>query len=449
MAVYPVTLPAATVSAGAWTGVQGQGAGAGTLTVAATTDTFSVTRKSKNITKGSNTAELWFTVSGDTPSGLVLLQMRQNDDPKWYAFVPSTIGTSSNPSARSITTWAEKFLEAENAGNVIVRTPEAANTDDSYSLRDITEYKTTVATVSITGDSDWVDENTLRLDTNSVFMFKPAADWSATFSTDDDSLTVLPGETFTTSGRSGDDNLVEMTALQYVAQDGTFEVWRGDFKTASATDPIAYYGAYSQGQREVIEEFSNSAGSAQLLKMPDNAITKTDGEYLVFRSRGENNEMGRIGFVDTATPNEDGSFPFVPFTGFEQAKAFYDEYVDGLKATVGYEEEEARIAAEEAAEAARKGTPIGSEKRGSRTYSIKYIGDGKYSISLDNQGGLVIAVYPAPNDADALLMATSKITAWDANAYPKKDTNWGIIVAAVLGLGLVTGLIIWVRMRNE
>ena len=448
MAVYPVTLPAATVSAGAWTGVQGQGAGAGTLTVAATTDTFSVTRKSKNITKGSNTAELWFTVTGDTPSGLVLLQMRPADDPKWYAFVPSTIGTSSNPSARSITNWAEDFLEAENAGNIIIKTPEATNTDDSYSLRDVTEYKTTVATVSITGDSDWVDENTLRLDTNSVFTFTPSTDWSASFTSDDDSLTVLPGETYTTMGRSGDDNLVEMTALQYVAQDGTFEVWRGDFKTASATDPIAYYGAFNQGQREVIEEFSNSAGSAQLVKMPDNAITKTEGEYLVFRSRGENNELGRIGFVDSGNPNEDGSFPFVPFTGLEQAKAFYDEYVEGLKSTVSFEEEQARLAAEEASEAARKGLSIGTEKRGKRIYSIKYMGDGKYAVTADFIGGLVIAIYPAPNDTDALLMATPKITAWDDENYPSK-MNWPVLIAAVLGLGLVTGLIIWVRMRNE
>tara|TARA_R100001086_G_scaffold237748_1_gene161971 strand:- start:531 stop:1757 length:1227 start_codon:yes stop_codon:yes gene_type:complete len=314
------------------------------------------------------------------------------------------------------------------------------NTDDSYSLRDIAEFKSNVAVVSITGDYDWVDENSVKLGVNSVFQFKPNEGWAATITADDETLTVIPNENYTTMGRSGDDNLVTLDALQFVAQDGTVEVYSGDFKTGS-TDarPIAYVGAFQQGERQVIEEFSNTVGGVQLVQMPYNAVTDTQGEYLVFASR--NGESRRIGMFNTETEE------FVSFDGLEDAQEFYNEYKQGLIDSEKFEQEQAAAQAAADAEAARKGKVIGSESRKSRVYNIKYIGEGKYAIT--NKDGLLIATYEAANDEEALVKATGEIDAYEAREFPKAQTNWGIVFASVLGLAVVVGLIVYVRTRKE
>tara|TARA_R110002020_G_scaffold143534_1_gene315877 strand:+ start:7583 stop:8956 length:1374 start_codon:yes stop_codon:yes gene_type:complete len=456
MPSYPITLSKATYTPGA--AQLGTTAAAGTITIAAVPDNitvFSATgNQASSVTVGGNTAEIWYT--NDTPSGLVLLQMRPQDDPKWYAFAPDNFN-QNQPTARALKDWAGDFLEAENAGNIVERTVETVNVDDSYSLRDIVEFRTSVANVTINGESEWVDENNLRLFSNTIFEFSPNDGWAATLSSEDSTLTVLKGENLTVSGP----NLITLDALQFVAQDGTFEVYSGDFKTASSDRPIAYYGAYQQGEREIIEEFTNNAGTVQLVQNPYDAVTDTQGEYLVFRKFGEQ-DIRRIGFVDSSNPNADGSLPFVPFTDLAQAEAFYDDVVAVLIASQADAEVQQAIADEQA----KRDTIIDSESwakgkyhpdpGAAVLYNIRYSKDGKYKITNEDQGGLVVAVYAADSDAQAVSMATAKIKEYHNTNYnpPKPDwaaggNTWLIIGVSVLGIASVIGLIVWLRMRKD
>tara|TARA_R110002012_G_scaffold135453_1_gene289239 strand:- start:3380 stop:4594 length:1215 start_codon:yes stop_codon:yes gene_type:complete len=337
------------------------------------------------------------------------------------------------------TTQIKSYVSSVLSAPTPVQAP--TNTDDSYSLRDIYDFKSNVATMTITGNHDWVDENTVKLATNTVLEFRPNEGWAATFDLDGESMTVTTGQNLTTSGRSADDNLVTMEALQFVAQDGSFEVYRGDFKTSTTSDPIAYYGAFQMGERQVVESFSNEFGSVQLVKMPDNVVSSTEGEYLVFR--GEGDDQRRIGRVDTS------DMSFVPFTGLEEAQEFYNGIVESLTASETLAQEQAAAQAEADLESARAGTVIGSDSRGSRSYVIKYLGDDKYAILLESQGGLMVATFTASSDEEALVMAPAKIDAYEAATFARSDVNWGVIVAAVVGVGAIMGLIIWLRMRKE
>ena len=89
---------------------------------------------------------------------------------RYWVELPSTINTRNTTQIRS---YVASLLNAPEPISPVV------NTDDSYSLRDIAEFKTNVASVSITGDYDWVDENTVKLGVNSVFQFKPNSGFPA------------------------------------------------------------------------------------------------------------------------------------------------------------------------------------------------------------------------------------------------------------------------------
>ena len=351
---------------------------------------------------------------------------------RYWVELPSSITTRNTTQIKSYTT------SLLNAPEPVVETP---NVNDSYSLRDITEFNQNVAIVTISGGYEWVDENSVKLSTNTVFQFNPRPGWAATFTADDETLTVLPNQNFTTMGRSGDENIVTMDAIQYVAQDGTFEVWTGDFKTSSSERPIAYYGAFQQGDRRVIEEFSNSIGTAQLVQMPNNAVTGVEGEYLVFVSRG-GGESTRIGMFNTETEQ------FVPFDGLEDATDFYNEYVEGLMSSEKLEQEQAAAQAAADVEAAKVGKVIGTESRNSRTYEIKYLSEGKYGIT--NNDGLLIATYEAESDSEALTMAPAKIEDYESTLTIKEkpDNAWAVTFVSLLGLAVVIGLIMYVRVGN-
>ena len=353
---------------------------------------------------------------------------------RYWVDMPASINTRDTS---GINTYLTNLL---NAPEPVVETP---NVNDSYSLRDITEFNQNVAIVTISGGYEWLDENSVKLSTNTVFQFNPRSGWAAKFTTDDETLTVTPNQNFTTMGRIGDENIVTMDALQYVAQDGSVEVWRGDFKTSSSDSPIAYYDAYIQGDRQVIEEFSNSVGAVQLLQMPYNAVTDTQGEWLVFAKRGEG-EFKRIGFANADTLDR------IPFDDEEQAREFYEEYKQSLIDSKEFEQEQAAAQAAADAEAAKKGKVIGTEKRDSGTYQIKYLSKGKYGIT--NNDGLLIATYEAENDAEALSMATAKIDDYESTLTieeEKPDNAWAVTFASLLGLAVVIGLIMYVRMGND
>ena len=139
----------------------------------------------------------------------------------WFE-LPSTINKRNTT---QINTYVRSVLNAP----VPVTAP--VNTDDSYSLRDIAEFRSNVATVSISGNHDWVTENSVKLSTNTIFQFQPKSGWAAQLDDDGYSLTVIPGENYTTVGRTKESNVITLTSLQFVAQDGSVDVYEGEMKT--------------------------------------------------------------------------------------------------------------------------------------------------------------------------------------------------------------------------
>ena len=111
---------------------------------------------------------------------------------RYWVELPSSITTRNTTQIKSYTT------SLLNAPEPVVETP---NVNDSYSLRDITEFNQNVAIVTISGGYEWVDENSIKLSTNTIFQFNPRPGWAATLTADDETLTVLPNQNFTTMGR--------------------------------------------------------------------------------------------------------------------------------------------------------------------------------------------------------------------------------------------------------
>ena len=354
----------------------------------------------------------------------------------WFSF-PDEAGYTRRDTTK-IRTYARAILNAPEPQ------AEVANLDDSYSLRDIVDFKTNVATVTIQGNHDWVDENTVRLATNTMMQFRPSTGWAAIISIDDETLTVNQGENLTTMGRSDDDNLVTLDKLQFVAQDGSIDVYSGDFKTPSSEGAFTYTGAFAWEGVSTVETWTGEP-FAEYAK----------GYTLEIRKSAANIETGaaesysvRVLYPWNSKPDwANAQTPQGGFSTLAEAQAHFNQQKEKLISDAATLQAEYDAKEEAEKEAARAGAVIGSESRGNRVYTIKYSKDGKYII--ENKEGLIVAVFDADDDTAALKRATGEIDAYEAVAFPKKDVNWGVIVAAVVGLGAVVGLIIWLRMRKE
>lgn len=354
----------------------------------------------------------------------------------WFAF-PDSAGYTKRDSTQ-IDTYARAILNAPEPVQEIV------NTDDSYSLRDIVEFKTNVADASISGNHQWVDENTVKLDTNTTFQFKPLTGWNAIITDDDSTMTVFTNQNLTTTGRSGDENLVTLDKLQFVAQDGSIDVYSGDFKTPTSEGAFAYSGAFQWAGWETIETWQGEP-FAQYAK----------GYKLELRLKNANIETGepaayyvRVLYPWNSEPDwANAGTPTGGFDSLAEAQNHFEEAKAESISNAAQLQEQYDLKAEDELEKQRAGTVIGSESRGNRVYTIKYSKDDTYTI--ENKDGLIVAVFKADTDEDALKQATAQIDAYEAEYFPRRDTNWGIIVAAVVGLGAVVGLIIWLRMRKE
>ena len=354
---------------------------------------------------------------------------------QWWIELPDSINRRNTT---QINTYVRAVLDAPEPQ------AEVANLDDSYSLRDIVDFKTNVATVTIQGNHDWVDENTVRLATNTMMQFRPSTGWAAIISIDDETLTVNQGENLTTMGRSDDDNLVTLDKLQFVAQDGSIDVYSGDFKSPSSEGAFTYTGAFTWEGVSTVETWTGEPfaeyAKGYKLEIRKSAANIETGEAESYRVRVLLPWNSEPDWANAETPSGGFATLSEAQAHFELMKEKYIKNAATLQAEYDRKEDEEK-------EAARAGTVIGSESRGNRVYTIKYSKDGKYII--ENKEGLIVAVYEADNDDAALKRATGEIDAYEAEAFPKKDVNWGVIVAAVVGLGAVVGLIIWLRMRKE
>ena len=358
----------------------------------------------------------------------------------WFE-LPSSINKRNTTQIKSYVTSVLNAPEPVSA---------PVNVDDSYSLRDIADFKTNVANVSIAGNHDWIDENTVKLSTNTIFQFAPKNGWAASIDSDGVSLIVLPGENYTTVGRNKEDNLVSLIALQFVAQDGSVDVYRGEFKKASPMNPIAYYGAYTIGEWVTLETWEQPAYSTyshgyiiELRQSPVNEITNEGGTYFVRRI---------LPWNDTGKWSNAGT-PQGGFENLEDAQtAFNEQKAEAENAAVVAAEEKAREDEE-----AKRGKVIGTEtltagrfhnRAGeSIVYHVRYVKEGKYSVTAD---GLVIGVFDAPNDETAVADAGPLIRAWNDPERPAGagDGSMWVLILSILGVAAVIGLIVWVRSRE-
>ena len=348
----------------------------------------------------------------------------------WFNLPPSI----NKRNTTQINTYVRSVLNAPTP------VQEVANVDDSYSLRDIVDFRTNVANVSIAGNHDWEDENTVKLSTNTIFQFNPKTGWAAKLDDDGNSMTVTPGQNYTVMGPG----VVTLISLQFVAQDGSIDIYEGDMKTTTLNGkPLAYYGGYAIGDWTSVELWEqpaygkNSHGYIiEIRRSPDNAVTGVEGSYYVRRILPWND----TGEWSSVGPVADGSR--VGMT-LEKAQGIFNKE----KAAAEADAEQTRLAQIAADDEAREGTVIHTEVRGSIEYNVRYIGDGRYSITGPND--LLIAIYDATDDPNAVVMAQAKIDAYHKAQYQSGGGSWGILFASVLGVAAILGLIVWLRSRKE
>lgn len=354
----------------------------------------------------------------------------------WFE-LPSSI---TNRNTTQIKPYTQSVLSATLEAPVL-------NVDDSYSLRDISEFRTEVANVSITGNHTWVDENTLSLDPNSIIQFAPKTGWAAQLE-DDGSLTTLnAGQNYTVMGPS----TVRLVTLQFGSQDGSVEVWSGDMST-SGGDAFAYSGGYIWGGWETVEEWDGPRGGAVRIRRRSANIETGESEgYYVSRVLpwNEDGEWSGVG------PVSDGEY--VGMTLEEAQTVFNEQQAE----RIAYDEEEGARELD-AAELARVDTVVGTQSLAKGKYDpdpgaavkydIVYTGKGKYTIKNMSQNGLAVAVFSASNDEAAIKAAGPKIRSYHNEQYnppnPYQGGSMWVVALSVVGVAAVIGLIVWVRMKE-
>jgi hypothetical protein len=370
--------------------------------------------------------------------------------PGYWFELPTTI-TKKNSTGRNA--FIEDMVLAPELSEQTTEEVET-NVDDSYSLRDIVEFKSNVAVASIVGGNfEWLSENQLKLDTNTMFNFTPKSGWAAIMSIDGNELTVNERQTFTTMGRSDSDNIVSLVSLQRANTDGSVDVWTGSDETVtSGGSPFTYTGSYAWAGIETVEEWEGepygdySHGWAlRIRKYNENIETGESEYYLVQRVLpwDEDFTWFTIGPVD-----EDGER--VQLTLSQAQELFESEKVNAVQSATEFGAQE-----NIEQEGEKQGSVIWTEEIRTNsnhrypnkfiTYELTYVRAGTYRL---DEEGLPFEVFKVDTDAKAITMAQEAAASL---SQPPREGMSALTILIISGVvvAAVVGGIIWVRTREE
>lgn len=370
--------------------------------------------------------------------------------PGYWFELPETI-TKRNSTGRN-SFIADMVLAPELSEETAPEVEE--NIDDSYSLRDIAEFKTNVAQVTFSGGGyEWLSENQVKLEVNTLMTFTPKSGWAAIMSVDGNELTVNERQTWTTSGRTDSSNIASLVSLQRANADGTVDVWTGSDETVtSGGSPFTYTGSYAWAGIETVEEWEGEPYGDY-----------SHGWALRIRKYNENIESGRPEsyFVQRVLPwdedytwftigpvTEDGER--VPLTLAQAQELFESEKAGAIQSAAEFGAQE-----DIQAEGEKQGKVIWTEEIRTNsnhrypnkfiTYELTYVRAGTYRL---DEEGLPLEVFKVDSDAKAITMAQEAAATL---SQPPREGMSALTILIISGVvvAAVVGGIIWVRTREE